>query len=326
MSHQMEILEAASGLQRAVALLRAGDCVALPTETVYGLAADAANDKAVSQIFKAKGRPADHPLIVHIARAAELSRWATDVPDLAYRLADQYWPGPLTLLLHKAPDVSSVVTGGRDTIALRTPEHPLFLRILEETGLGLAAPSANRYKKLSPTTAMQVATGMQGEIKAVLDGGPCEFGLESTILDLTSTTPTILRAGPITRASLEDFLEQSVEEPGSHTVAVPGNVAAHYQPGTSLRVVRDDTLAGADDPSVCYLFWSGSAAEQLDAAGVEGARMLKLPGEAGEYAKRLYSSLHQLDAGGFEEIRVEAPPTGEAWAAVNDRLRRAEGR
>ena len=195
-------------------------------ETVYGLAADAANDDAVRKIFEAKGRPADHPLIVHIPEVDHLERWAIDIPDLAFQIAEQFWPGPLTLLLKKAPQVSSVVTGGRDTIALRIPEHTLFREILKQANLGLAAPSANRYKKLSPTTADQVIKGMRGRISAVLDGGSCEFGLESTIIDLTSERPTIVRTGPITRASLERQIGCEFDQPESHNVAVPGNVAA----------------------------------------------------------------------------------------------------
>ncbi len=325
MSVETTILEPSEGLPRATELLLAGECVALPTETVYGLAADASNDEAVRKVFEAKGRPADHPLIVHIPSADHIKRWAIDIPDLAYQLAEQFWPGPLTLLLKKSPDVSSVVTGGRDTIALRVPEHPLFLDILKQTDLGLAAPSANRYKKLSPTTADQVFKGMQGRITAVLDGGPCEFGLESTIVDLTSAAPTVLRTGPITRAMLESAVGMTIEQPESHNVAVPGNVAAHYQPGTLLIERKTQDLASGDTPSFCYLFYSEEAGDLLRDAGVDSSRFVKLSGDAVEYGKALYSALHKLDEGGYEEIRLEATPRSEPWAAVNDRLSRAQG-
>ncbi|MBO6597137.1 MAG: threonylcarbamoyl-AMP synthase [Pseudomonadales bacterium] len=325
MSIETIVLKPDDGLTKATDLLLSGDCVALPTETVYGLAADASNEKAVRKVFEAKGRPLDHPLIVHIPGADHIKRWAIDVPELAYKLAEQFWPGPLTLLLSKSPDVSSVVTGGLDTIALRVPEHPLFLDILRQADFGLAAPSANRYKKLSPTTANQVFKGMQGRIKAVLDGGPCEFGLESTIVDLTSAAPTVLRAGPITRAMLESAAGITIEQPESHNVAVPGNVAAHYQPGTRLREYKTQDLASDDAPSCCYLFYSEEAGDLLRKAEVDPSRCLKVSDDCVEYGKTLYSALHKLDEGGYDEIRIEATPRSERWAAINDRLRRAQG-
>ena len=325
MSVKTKLLDAEDGKDEAITLLQAGECVALPTETVYGLAADASNDDAVTKIFAAKDRPSNHPLIVHVPGPEHLLNWAIDVPELAFELADYFWPGPLTLLLKKAPQISTVVTGGRDTIALRVPEHPLFLDILSESGLGLAAPSANRYKRLSPTTAGQVFDGMQGRISAVLDGGPCAFGLESTIVDLTVATPAVLRTGPITRESLMAATGLQVEQPDSHNVAVPGNVTAHYQPDTLLRVLTTQSLASNDNTTVCYLIYSATAAQHLSSAGVDPTRILTLPDSAAQYAKSLYASLHQLDAGGFREIRVEPTPNAGPWAAVYDRLQRAQG-
>lgn len=321
----MKILEGEEGLQTVVTMLLAGDCVALPTETVYGLAADASQPGSVAKIFAAKNRPADHPLIVHIASAEQLADWAIEVPQVAYELAKRFWPGPLTLLLHKAPAIPGAVTGGKKTIALRVPQHPLFLEVLNKTGLGLAAPSANRYKQLSPTTAAQVVHGMQDRIAAVLDGGPCEFGLESTILDLTSDQPAILRSGPINRSALETAIKQPVNVPEQHDVAVPGNVAAHYQPRAKLNVCERQALVRAEGASAGYLIYSEEAVIALETAGVAKVHIVRLPDSAAPFGQGLYHSLHQLDLSGVSEIRVEQPPGGESWAAVNDRLSRASG-
>lgn len=320
----MKRLSGDSGIKEAVARLRRGDIVALPTETVYGLAGDAANDDAVRAIFAAKGRPADHPLIVHVASAADIERWANPVPAAALKLAEAFWPGPLTVLLKRASHVSTVVTGGRDTIAIRSPAQSAFHRILTLLDTGLAAPSANPYKQLSPTTADQVIESMAGRIDAVFDGGPCEYGLESTIVDLTGSTPTILRAGPVTRAQLAAELDCDVALPAAHQVAVPGNVQAHYQPGKPLyrlstaRLIKAGIRAG-------FLIWSDDAAAAIASHGVDTAQVIRLPAEPVGYGRGLYSALHQLDHCQIDEIRVEQPPADDHWAAVNDRLRRAEG-
>ncbi len=221
-------------MQQALQLLQAGQLVAVPTETVYGLAADASNAQAVEAIFAAKGRPSNHPLIVHVADAQQMRLWAQDIPEVAWRLADAFWPGPMTLLLKKAPAVLDVVTGQLDTIGLRVPAHPVLLSLLTQGNLAVAAPSANRYKKLSPTSAQQVMAGLAGRIAAVVDGGDCQHGLESTIIDVTGEVPKILRAGPITADDIAFVLGIRVLQPSQHDVRVPGNVKAHYQPGTPL--------------------------------------------------------------------------------------------
>ena len=310
-------------LEEAVRLLRAGRLVAVPTETVYGLAADAANPEAVRGIFVAKQRPAYHPLIVHLAGAGQLSRWARDIPDAAWRLADAFWPGPLTLLLHKAEAVPAEVTGGRPSVGLRVPDHPVLLRILDTLDGGLAAPSANPYKRLSPTTADQVFQGLGGRIDAVLDGGPCAVGLESTIVDLTGDVPRILRAGPITRRQLSDALGVSVDFPEHHDAAVPGNVAVHYQPRTPLHVFDTETLRmrltrlPADDGIALALI-----SDDLPvSAGV--LRTLRLPVDKSGFARALYDALHTLDQVGASAIWLERPPTHEDWRDVHDRLSRA---
>ena len=320
MSFNTTMLSGERGFEAAVALLIEGECVALPTETVYGLAALADEPAAVEKIFAAKRRPADHPLIVHIPSAEHMSVWAEDIPDIAYRLADKFWPGPLTLLLKKKTDAPSIVTGGKQTVALRVPSHPLFLSILQRLDRGLAAPSANLYKQLSPTTAEQALQGLSGRIAAVLNGGPCEFGLESTILNLLSESPEILRAGPVSREQIESVLGGAVEMPTSHDVAVPGNVESHYQPNTSLQVMTAEQMVTTPvNLRAGYLVWSSTAASVLDGT----TRTRQLAEDPRLYGRDLYRSLYELDQLDLDFIIVETPPTSEIWMAVNDRLRRA---
>ncbi len=310
-------------LDEAVRLLRAGRLVAVPTETVYGLAADASNPDAVRGIFAAKQRPANHPLIVHLAGAGQLSRWAREIPDAAWRLAEAFWPGPLTLLLHKADAVPPEVTGGRPSIGLRVPDHPVLLRILETLDGGLAAPSANPYKRLSPTTADQVFEGLGGRIDAVLDGGPCAVGLESTIVDLTGDTPRILRAGPITCRQLSDVLGVAVDFPEHHDAAVPGNVAVHYQPHTPLYVFDTETLHArlTQLPADAGIALAHTSDGLPASAGV--LRTLRLPADKSGFARALYDALHTLDQSGANAIWLERPPVHEDWRDVHDRLSRA---
>lgn len=311
----------------AVRLLRAGKLVAVPTETVYGLAGDAANPAAVAAIFAAKGRPTHHPLIVHLPSAERMTRWARDIPRDAWRLAEAFWPGPMTLLLHKSEAVSNAATGGRNTIGLRVPAHPVLRRILVELDRGLAAPSANPYQRLSPTTAEQAMQGLGGRIDAVLDGGPCSVGLESTIVDLTNAVPRIVRAGPITRKQIEDALDAIIEFPEQHTAAVPGNVAVHYQPQTPLYVIANESLrsriAQLDaNARVAVAYHSPSLSADMALASAVVAHM-QLPADKAGYARALYSALHALDRSGAEAIWLEQPPTGEDWRDVHDRLSKA---
>ncbi len=310
-------------IREAARLLGAGGLVALPTETVYGLAADARNPEAVRGIFAAKGRPANHPLIVHLTAPAQLADWARAVPDRAWRLAEAFWPGPLTLLLHKAPHVSGVVTGGLDTVGLRMPAHPVMRAVLAAFGGAVAAPSANPYQRLSPTTAAQVLAGLDGRIDAVVDGGACPVGLESTIVDLTGAVPRIVRAGPVTRAALEAALGEPVEFPERHDVAVSGNQAVHYRPHTPLFTADAATLrarlaALAPDARVALVHLSPDL--PLPAGVLHAERM---PADKAGYARVLYGTLHALDALGAAEIWLETPPAGEDWRDVHDRLARA---
>jgi L-threonylcarbamoyladenylate synthase len=325
-TRETRLLDAAidADVAEAVRLLRAGRLVAVPTETVYGLAADAGNPAAVRAIFAAKGRPADHPLIVHLPGAAAMPRWARDIPPAAWTLAAAFWPGPLTLLLHRQPDAPAEVAGGRATIGLRVPAHPVLRRILQTLDGGLAAPSANPYQRLSPTTAAQALAGLDGRIDAVLDGGPCAVGLESTIVDLTGAVPRIVRAGPITRAQLEAALGRPVEFPRTHATPVSGNMAVHYRPQTPLRVMdaaamrrRIAALAPGARIALAYL----DPTLPADAPGIVAA--IRMPHDKPGYARALYGTLHALDALGADAIWLERPPQDEAWGDVHDRLAKA---
>ena len=317
-----QLLDATNISDIAIAkdILRRGGLVAVPTETVYGLAANAMDPVAVQSIFAAKERPSDHPLIVHIAGADKLVDWAVDIPPVAYQLAARFWPGPLTILLHKAPHVPKEVTAGLGTIGLRVPANPVLLALLKELGFGVAAPSANPYKRLSPTCAAQVYAQMSGRIDAVLDGGDCEVGLESTILDLTGPELRILRAGPITATAIEQCTGLPVSQPAQHDIAVPGNVAEHYRPHTPLYLgTREQMLEAieANGERVACLFYA-TAPHNLEAA-----RILIMPKDKAQFAQRLYRTLYSLDELGLEAIWLEFPPNGEQWRDVNDRLARA---
>lgn len=314
------LLSALTDQDAAAKLLQAGELVAVPTETVYGLAADASNPHAVAKIFIAKGRPSNHPLIVHIGDLAQLNSWARDIPPQALLLAKAFWPGPLTLLLAKADHVSPVVTGGKDSIGIRMPAHPVLLALLQRTGLAVAAPSANPYKKLSPTSALQVMAGLDGRIAAVLDGGDCSVGLESTIVDLTSAQPQVLRAGPISVAELETVLGVPVSAPKSHNVAVPGNVKAHYQPGKPLKIFNKAELQNALQQSTDAVICLYQSAEFTDLALPHSRQ---LPQDKAGYARLLYRSLFEADAMPGSQIYLEQPPQTPEWDDVNDRLRRA---
>ena len=326
-NYQTSLLSGKKSVSRAVSLLQKGECVALPTETVYGLAADASNIIAVNKIFEAKGRPKNHPLIVHIPDVSHLENWAKAIPSIAYDLAKLFWPGPLSLLLKKADHVPYEVTGGLDTIALRVPAHPLFLDVLTQLNRGIAAPSANQYKQLSPTIAEQVMHGLNGRIAAVLEGGPCEHGLESTILDLVSEKPRILRSGPVTQQLLETAMGQNVNTPKNHTQVVPGNVKAHYQPNTPLRIFSSEKLLTQIDKldlkNHHLIVWSDAVVEQCKKTNFPTSKWSRLENDAVLFGRELYVTLYQIDQTCPNQIMIEQPPQSATWAAVNDRLARA---
>lgn len=307
-------------IRRAAEILRLGGLVAFPTETVYGLGADALNAKAVTRIFEAKGRPADHPLIVHVSDAGKMQRFARDIPDVAWRLADRFWPGALTLILRRSPDVPDVVTGGQDTVGLRVPAHPVAVALLEAFGGGVAAPSANLFGGVSPTTAEHVLTGVGWATDIVIDGGPCTLGLESTILDLSSDVPRILRPGPVTRGALAKVVGASLTRHGPPGPRVPGSLPSHYAPKTALRLV--DTPFSEWDllPRPLAVMALRPPPEDMALC-----RWLTMPRTPEAYGRALYARLRDMDSWGCRLILVERPPITQAWEAVHDRLVRAAG-
>ena len=315
-------------VSRAADLLRAGELVAFPTETVYGLGADASNPLAIAKIFAVKGRPADHPLIVHLPDSLHLERWAVDIPDAARKLAAAFWPGPLTLILKRHPSVLDAVTGGQETVGLRVPNHPLALQILREfgglAGGGLAAPSANRFGHVSPTTAAHVREELGAAVSMIVDGGHCAVGIESTILDLSTGQARILRPGMLDAAAIARILGYSPEYGGARDAPrVSGSLEAHYAPRTRLQLVAPADLVAtvrlalAAGRRIAVLAVPPAALEHPDVAWCPASA------DAAQFAHDLYSKLRELDAMGRELILVESPPDAETWRAVSDRLRRA---
>lgn len=310
-------------VHRAAVALRAGALVAFPTETVYGLGADASNPAAVAKIFAAKGRPADHPLIVHLPDVSHLSAWAINIPDTAVKLAAAFWPGPLTLILQRAKGVLDAVTGGQNTVGLRVPKHPLALELLHAFDGGIAAPSANRFGRISPTTAAHVAEELSGQVAMILDGGPCAVGIESTILDLSRSVPEILRPGAITAAEIERVTGILPRSAITHSAPrVSGSMEAHYAPRTPLRLVSADVL----DAQISAAITDGQKIAVLAFGPAQAGSLLVWRTAADDpaaYAHELYASLRELDNTGCRCIFVQRPDTGESWRAVNDRLQRA---
>lgn len=314
-------------IEPAVALLRAGELVAFPTETVYGLGADASNPAALAKVFAAKGRPADHPLIVHLPDATHLEHWARDVPPAARRLAAAFWPGPLTLILKRQPHVSDLVTGGQDTVGLRVPNHALALQLLRAFGSGVAAPSANRFGHISPTTAAHVREELGDAVQLVLDGGPCDVGIESTIVDLTRGAPVILRPGMIGVEQIEQALHTTVRpEPfGKEPTGIPrvsGSLDAHYAPTTPMRLIEGAELMQRIQQAIA-VGQRIAVLSQQSLSAHERVMWQPASGDAARYAHDLYANLRALDHAGVDLILVELPPQSAPWSAINDRLRRA---
>ena len=316
--------------ERAVALLQGGELVGLPTETVYGLGADAANPAAVAKIFAAKGRPADHPLIVHLAGHDAVDHWAEQVPDVAWELMETFWPGPLTLILKKQAWVPDAVTGGQDTVGLRVPGHPVALELLRRfaaaTGehAGIAAPSANRFGRISPTTAAHVAEELGDRIPLILDGGPCKVGIESTIVDCSRGEPVVLRPGHIAPEHLQAVLGRCPNiETASGAPRVSGSLAAHYAPQTPMRLIASERLldflnAQRHKGDTCGVI---SHSQPPQAGMPHPWRML--PADPVGYAHDLYAALRDMDHANVSLIAVESLPSSPDWTAVSDRLRRA---
>ncbi|MFH1334561.1 MAG: L-threonylcarbamoyladenylate synthase [Pseudomonadota bacterium] len=311
---------------KAVQLLKEGKLVAIPTETVYGLAADASNPKAVEKIFKAKGRPSNHPLIVHIADSASLATWAIHIPDIAYQLAEAFWPGPLTMVLNKAPSVPSIVTGGQNTVAIRSPNHPITQQILKLFKGGLAAPSANRFGHISPTTAEHVKKDLGKQVDLIIDGGPCIIGVESTIVDLTSTPIRILRPGAISAKQISNVIHKPViyHKTTQKTQAprVSGSLSSHYAPNTPAirihtRALEKKIKETRNKGKTCAVL----ARKKISA--VSHPQLIVMPKDPENYARILYQQLRFADLLKVDLIIVEDVPQTPKWRAVQDRLNRA---
>ena len=315
-------------VEQGARTLSAGELVAFPTETVYGLGADAGSDSAVAKIFAAKGRPSDHPLIVHVADAASVAHFAASVPPFAQRLMDAFWPGPLTLILPRRSGVGAAAAGGQDSIGLRCPAHSVAHALLVACRnavppvLGVAGPSANKFGRVSPTTAQHVQSEF-GDSVLVLDGGPCTVGIESTIIDCSRGAPVLLRPGVLTPDAIEQACGQPLESPGAGAPRASGTLESHYAPKASVRLMDASSLQTA-----------------LDLLGAEASRIAiysrvilrsnsakilrrRMPDDAIETARQLFAVLREFDNQGVRLIWVETPPAGPEWDGVRDRLQRA---
>ena len=312
-------------IELAVRVLRAGHLVALPTETVYGLAADASNPEAVARVFSAKGRPADHPLIVHLGPGADLAGWARHVPEQAARLGGAFWPGPLTMVLERQPSVLDAVTGGQDTVALRKPSHPVAQRILDAFGGGLAAPSANRFGRVSPTTARHVRDGLAGDVGLIVDGGTCEVGVESTIVAFEGDDVVILRPGGVTPEAIARALGRRARRAARSKVRAPGMLASHYAPATPLALASPDEAAARAARLASLGRRVGVLAlERAEVPGV--AATWDAGGDVTVLARSLYRYLREADAEGLDVLVVALPPDEGLGVAIRDRLGRAAQR
>jgi L-threonylcarbamoyladenylate synthase len=305
------------GVRRAAEILRAGGLVAFPTETVYGLGADASNADAVARLYRVKGRPMDHPVIVHFDSVERALAWARDVPPEARVLAERFWPGPLTLILQGNEKARPFVTGGQPSVGIRVPSHPIAQQLLHAFGGGVAAPSANRFGRISPTTAAHVREDLGGDVDLVLEGGPSEVGIESTIVDLSGNGFSILRPGGISVQEIEALLKSKTRAP-SAALRHSGGLARHYAPRTPARLVPthqlDQEIARLGDKVAVLAF--SRPDERVD-------YWIRMSRDPGTFARKLYAALRELDGAGCEQILIEAPADAPEWAAVRDRLIRA---
>lgn len=304
-------------VRRAAHILRAGGLVAFPTETVYGLGADAANEKAVARLYAVKRRPADHPVIIHFAAAQAAFDWAREVPDAARKLVQKFWPGPLTLILKRSRQARDFITGAQDTVGLRVPSHPVAQELLRLFDGAIAAPSANRFGLVSPTTAAHVRDDLGKDVDLVLEGGASDVGIESTIVDLSGATPVLLRPGHISKAEIEALIG-AVGEKDATSPRHSGGLVRHYAPRTPAKMVPTyalDKEISVFENRVAVLAFSRPD-ERVDF-------WLRMPRDPHAYAQRLYAALRELDTAGCARILVEAPPDAPEWDAVRDRLRRA---
>ena len=350
MSSDSSSLQSSAVINEAVRTLRDGGLVAFPTETVYGLGADAKNPDAIKRIFTAKGRPSNHPLIVHLAAPDKfdqvqvdwvpvLAPWVRDLSEDALKLINAFWPGPLTLVFKKDKSVLNELTGGQDTVAIRAPAHPIAQELLRKFKGGVVAPSANRFGKVSPTSAADVRSEFEGMLELmILDGGDCEVGIESTIIDLSSGDhPVLLRPGLITpgeilaKTGIKVYLpgESNSVKQGGDTPRVSGSLRAHYAPTTPLRMYAPgrvlDALSEFPDikSRVAVAVWDSDSSLGDDGHPSAHFEEVIVPSDSAAFASRLYRSLRDLDQQGWDLILFPEPPAGEEWDGVRDRLQRA---
>jgi L-threonylcarbamoyladenylate synthase len=309
-------LPSQSEIDRAAALLREGKLVAFPTETVYGLGANALDVAAVGRIFDAKGRPASSPIIVHVSNTEMVRSVVAEWPPAAQALVERFWPGPLTLVLKKHPAVPGLVTAGLDSVGVRMPSHPVALALIERAQLPIAAPSANHFSELSPTTAEHVRQTLGDSIDCILDGGPCTVGIESSVLSLAEAVPVLLRPGGISREQIEEVIGPVMQqsEASGEAHPSPGMHPRHYSPRTKLLLVENGELPESGVGAYLQLYNSPKQAVR---------KALPMPSTAAQYAAHLYGTLHQLDAEGYDWIAVDTPEDTPEWEAVRDRLKRA---
>ncbi|HLB41894.1 MAG TPA: L-threonylcarbamoyladenylate synthase [Gammaproteobacteria bacterium] len=323
-------------ITQAAALLRAGKLVAFPTETVYGLGADAMNATAVARIFQVKKRPFDHPVIVHLADRSELPHWVDEIPPDAMKLMQTFWPGPLTILLKKRSHIPDIITAGQSSIGLRIPNHPIAQALLREFGKGIAAPSANQFTHVSPTTAEAVREELGHEVDLIIDGGACELGLESTIIDMSCEQAIVLRPGMITTQAITEVLGSPViiKRQDMPIMRAPGMHHVHYAPKTKTVIVATEqlnhflsTFTTNDLPIALVRYTKHRLPHAFSINSELFARtvIVTMPNDAIQYAHDLYHTLRSLDAGQYKQIVIEAVPMNEAWEAIRDRLLRASG-
>lgn len=333
----------AEEIKSAATLLKAGQLVAFPTETVYGLGCDASNLDALARLYRVKGRPGNHPVIVHLASVEQLKDWADSVPPEALALAKKFWPGPMTLILKKSAKVLPEVSGGQDTVGLRIPSHPLALALLKEFNSGVAAPSANRHGRISPTTAEHVKSELGDLVAKVLDGGSCSVGIESTIVDLSSDKPRILRPGMITLQEIEKTLLEAKEGKKSgkakqskkgktdsqgnsaNSIAprAPGTLSSHYAPATGLKLFAHQNLPRAIATSESLMMKISVMAFSDPISSTSVINWKQMSEDPAECARQLYAFMRELDTSGADYIVVEEPPELPEWMGILDRLRRA---
>ena len=321
----------------AVEHLRQGELVVFPTETVYGLGADASNEKALEKLYAIKGRPANHPVIVHLASFEQMIDWGTEITEYARLLASRFWPGPLTLIVKKLPHVLPMISGGQDTIALRVPGHPAALALLEAFGNGVAAPSANRYGRISSTSVQHVRHEFGNQISVIIDGGNCAVGIESTIIDTTGPMPIILRPGVITEEEIfrslgfnkmMSMLDGAGDSNAPAQIRVPGSDRNHYAPETPLLLLDKNAIKALLSRVDIQTSLAILALSKFDLAVNPPARAIvrkyiQAPGDPSSYGHDLYANLHLLDKSGAETILVEVVPGFDQWLAIADRLKRA---